>query len=212
VRSGVTGSTLCVARFPQLTLAVGDDAQDPRVHDNHIRQCGTGKLTLEPGPRTVEFGQRLELHGLFLGQLAGTRVVAEARPHGKLKFVPAASTRSRSSGRFRLILRPRIGEVVRLRSGSLHGPATRVLVRPRVLLRRKGSSLVAKVGAGRSYAGRFVVLQAWRHGRWVGVQRIKLQRHSRARFSPTVHGVRVRLAVGQTPGYVAGHSDSLRLR
>ena len=211
VRSGVTGSTLCVARFPQFTLAVGDDAQDPRLHDNHVRQCGPGKLTLEPGPRTIEFGEPLQLRGLFLGQLPGARVVAQARPHGKLKFVRAGTTRSRRSGRFRLIVRPQIGEVVRLRSGSIHGPATHIHVRPRVLLRRKGSSLVVKVRAGHSYAGRFAVLQVQRHGRWVGLQRIELQRHSRARFTPAVHHVRVRIAVARTPGYVAGHSDSLRL-
>ena len=58
-----------------------------------------------------------------------------------------------------------------------------------MLLRRKGSSLVVKVRAGHSYAGRFVVLQVQRHGRWVGVQRIELQRHSRARFTPAVHHV-----------------------
>ena len=170
VRSGVTGSTLCVARFPQFTLAVGDDAQDPRLHDNHVRQCGPGKLTLEPGPRTIEFGEPLQLRGLFLGQLPGARVVAQARPHGKLKFVRAGTTRSRRSGRFRLVVRPQIGEVVRLRSGSIHGPATHIHVRPRVLLRRKGSSLVVKVRAGHSYAGRFAVLQVQRHTREAGAK------------------------------------------
>ena len=59
VRSGVTGSKICVARFPQFTLAVGDGASDPRVSGNHVRQCSPGKLTVEPGPRTVEFGERL---------------------------------------------------------------------------------------------------------------------------------------------------------
>jgi hypothetical protein len=80
-----------------------------------------------------------------------------------------------------------------------------------VTLRRKGSTLVAKVRAGRSYAGHVVMLQVQRHGRWVGVQRIELQRHSRARFDPAVHGVRIRVAVGPVEGYLAGHSDSLRL-
>jgi hypothetical protein len=212
VRSGAVHSTLCVARFPQLTLAVGDDARDARVRGNHVRQCGHGKLTLEPGPRTVEFGERLQLRGLFLGQLPGSRVVAQARAHGTRRFKRADATHSRHNGRFRLVLRPRIGALVRLRSGSLHGPAFHVRVRPRVTLRRRGSELVANVRAGRSYAGRTVVLQARRHGRWVAVQRIALQRHSRARFEPGVHGVRVRIVVARRPGYLAGHSDSLRLR
>ncbi|HSS80513.1 MAG TPA: hypothetical protein VLK24_04865 [Gaiellaceae bacterium] len=209
-RSGVTGSTLCVARFPQFTLAVGDDALHPRVHDNRVHQCSSGELTLERGPRTVEFGEPLKLRGLFLGQLPGTRVVAEA-VGGSPKVVRLDATHSKRNGRFRLTLRPRVGELVRLRSGSLHGPSFHVLVRPRIVLRRRGSTLVVRVRAGRSYAGRTAVLQVRRHGRWVVVQRIELRRRSRARFQPTVHGTRVRIAVARRPGYLAAHSDTLRL-
>ena len=212
IRSGATGSIICVARFPRLTLAVGDDAQDPRVSGNHVRQCAPGQLTLEPGPRAVEFGQRLELHGLFLGQLAETRVVAQARPQGTRAFVRAGSTRTQHNGRFRIVLRPRVGEVVRLLSAGAHGPAFHVGVRPRVLLRRKGSELAAKVRAGRSFAGRTVTLQARRHGRWVVVQRIRLDRRSRARFEPAVHGALVRLAVGRATGYLPGHSRTVRVQ
>lgn len=212
VHSGVTGSTICVARFPQLTLAVGDDASDPQVSDNHVRQCGPGKLTLEPGPRTVAYGERLMVHGLFLGQLPGTRVVAELRPAGKREFVRADSTHNKPNGRFKLVLRPKIGAIVRVRSGAIAGPTFHVQVQPRLVLRRRGSKLVARVRAGRSYAGRSVVLQARRHGRWVVVQRIELQRKSRARFEPAVHGVLVRLAVGPSRGYLPAHSEPLRLR
>jgi hypothetical protein len=209
VRSGVTGSKLCVARYPQFTLAVGHDASDPRLSGNHIRQCSPGELTVEPGPRTVEFGERLQLRGLFLGQLPGSRVVAQARERGARRFVRADATHSKRNGRFKLNLRPRIGEVVRLRSGSAHGPAFHVGVRPRVVLRHRGS-LVAKVRAGRSYAGRTVVLQLRRHGHWVAVQHLELGRHSRARFRPGVHGV-VRIAVARTPGYLPAHSEPVRL-
>jgi len=211
VRSGVTGSKICVARFPQFTLTVGDGASDPRVSGNEVRQCSPGKLTVEPGPRTVEFGDRLELHGLFLGQLPGARVVAQVRELGTRKFVHADATHSKHNGRFRLTVRPQIGEIVRLRSGSVHGPILHVHVRPRVVLRRRGPTLVVKVHAGRSYAGRAVVLQVRRHGRWVGVQRLELRRHSRARFRPTVHDALVRITVARTVGYLPAHSDSVRL-
>ena len=211
LRSGVTGSTLCVARFPQFTLAVGDDAREPLVKDNRIHQCSPGQLTLERGPREVEFGDSLELHGLFLGQLPGSPVVAQARAHGTHRFVRADATRSKRNGRFRLVLHPGIGELVRLRSGALRGPAFQVRVRPRVTLRRTGPTLVAKVRAGRSYAGRVVVLQTRRGGSWVGVQHVMLGRHSRLRFRPSVHGTRVRIAVAHSPGYLAGHSDPLSL-
>jgi hypothetical protein len=55
------------------------------------------------------------------------------------------------------------------------------------------------------------VLQARRHGRWVGVQRIELTRRSRARFRPAVHGTSVRVTVAHSPGYLAGHSEPLRV-
>ena len=210
VRSGVTGSKICVARFPQFTLTVGHGASDPRVSGNHVRQCSPGKLTVDPGPRAVAFGDPLQLHGLFLGQLPGARVVAQVRELGTRKFVRADATQSKHNGRFRLTVRPRIGGIVRLRSGSVHGPAFHVRVRPRLVLRRRGPSLVAKVRAGRSYAGRTVVLQIRRHGRWVAVQQVELQRHSRARFRPDVHGL-VRIAVGRAPGYLPAHSEPVKL-
>jgi hypothetical protein len=109
------------------------------------------------------------------------------------------------------VLRPRIGQVVRLRSGSIHGPVTKVRVRPRILLRRRGATLVAKVHAARSYAGRTVVLQVFRYGHWVGVQNIRLRQHSRARFEPGLHHVRVRIAVASVPGYLPATSEPLRL-
>jgi hypothetical protein len=210
VRSGVTGSKICVARFPQFTLTVGHGASDPRVSGNHVRQCSPGKLTVERGPRAVLFGDPLQLHGLFLGQLPGARVVAQVRELGTRKFVRADATQSKHNGRFRLTVRPRIGEIVRLRSGSVQGPTFRVRVRPRLVLRRRGPSLVAKVRAGRSYAGRTVVLQIRRHGRWVAVQQVELQRHSRARFRPDVHGL-VRIAVARAPGYLPSHSEPVKL-
>ena len=68
-----------------------------------------------------------------------------------------------------------------------------------------------RVRAGRSYAGRVVVLQARRDGRWVSVQRIKLRKRSRARLRPSVHGALVRVAVPRAPGYLPAHSDALKL-
>ena len=203
VRSGVTGSTLCVARFPQLTLAVGADAIDAVQTSNVVRQCGPGKLVLEPGKRTVVYGKRLPLRGFFLGQLPGTPITARARA------VPVGSTTSGSTGRFRLILRPRTTETV-LISGAGAAAAARIGVQPKVVLtyRRR---LVAKVFAAISYRGRTAILQTRRGGRWVGVQRIRLGRRSKAVIRARVHGVTVRLKVPAAHGYLPAASAPVRL-
>ena len=211
VRSGVTNSSLCLARFPQLTLAVGKGAVDPVDAANDIRQCGPGKMVLDPGTRTVEFGDRLALSGLFLAQQPGSPVTAEARTAGAARFVVAASTKSGRTGRFRFTLRPRIGETVRLRSGAIRGPVVAVRVRPHVLLSRSGSRLVAKVFAARSYTGRRVTLQAYANGRWSAVQSAVVGRRSKVVLRPRVRAAQVRLSVPAAPGYAAGMSGVVTL-
>jgi hypothetical protein len=211
VRSGVQSSTICIARFPRLTVTVGDGARDPVHRRNLVHQCGPGELTLDPGRHVTVFGKRLVLTGFFLGQRAGSIVAAEALKQGAARFAPAGVTHSRRNGRFRLVVRPRIGETVRLRSGSIRGPATSVLVRPLVRLRVRHGRLVAKVRSARSYTGRTAALQALRNGRWRFVQRVRLGPRSKAVIHPRVSGVTVRLVVRRRPGYLASASDSVRL-
>jgi hypothetical protein len=211
IRSGVVRSTLCVGRFPRLTLDVGSGAVDPRVSDNEVRQCGPGLLTLEPGKRTVDFGKTLQLDGLFLGRLGGAPIQALVHQHGRRRWVVSRATTSRPAGRFTFVLRPLIGETVRLRSGTLRGPSITVHVRPRVTLKRDGGTLVAEVRAWRSYAGRTVVLQALRDGRWSAVQQAELDRHGRAELRPSLRHAQVRAAVAPAPGYLSAASNPVRL-
>jgi hypothetical protein len=210
VRSGVTDSTICIARFPQLTMTVGQGAVDPVRGQNTVRQCGPGELALDRGPRVAVFGERLVLTGFFLGQRPGSIVAAEARKQGAPRYLPAGVTRSRHNGRFRLALRPRVGETVRLSSGSIKGPAATVLVRPLVLLRNRHGSLVAKVRSARPYRGTKATLLALEGGRWRPVQKIVLGPRSKAVFKPTVSGVPVRLFVTRRPGYLAATSATLQ--
>jgi hypothetical protein len=211
VRSGITDSSLCLARFPQLTLTVGKGAEQPVDDGNDIRQCGPGKMVLDAGSRTVAYGDRLTLTGIFLAQAPGSPVTAEIRAAGAKGFVAAASTKSGRTGRFRLTLKPRVGGVVRLRSGAISGPVTVVRVQPKVLLSRSGARLVAKIFAARSYTGRTVVLQALRGGSWSAVQRAVVGRRSKVVLRPRVHGVQVRLAVPAVRGYAAAFSPVLTL-
>ena len=136
-------------------------------------------------------------------------MVAQVREPGMRKFVREDATHSKRNGRFRLTVRPRIGEIVRLRSGSVHGPVLHVRVRPRVVLRRRGPSLVAKVRAGRSYAGRTVVLQVRRHGQ---LGRRAASRAATATRAPASGRPSTTSSSGsrsrRTPGYLPAHSDA----
>ena len=148
LRSGVTGSTLCVARFPQLTLAVGDDASDPRVSGNR-----------DPAVRARQAHARARA---ARGRLRRTAPAARALPRpagGDARRGAGAAARDAEGRPPRLDAHeaerplparpaPAIGELVRLRSGSLRGPSIQVGVRPRVVLRRRGSSLVVESARG----------------------------------------------------------------
>jgi hypothetical protein len=211
VRSGVVDSTLCVARFPGLTLDIGPGAVAPRKSGNTVRQCGPGLLSLEPGPRTAVYGRTLELNGLFLGQLGGAPIEAQVRRQGDRRWIVSRRTTSRPAGRFTIVLRPLVGETVRLRSGTLRGPSLTVRVQPQLTLRRRGAALLVQVHAGRPYTGRTIVLQTLRGGRWQAVQHAQLDAHGRAELRPSLRHAQARVVVGPAPGYVAAASEPLRL-
>ena len=172
VRSGVTGSKICVARFPQFTL-------DRRRRRERPARLGEPRPAVQPGqahrragPRTVEFGEGLQLHGLFLGQLPGARVVAQVRAprdaevrargrHAQQAQRPLPAHRAPADRRDRaaaLGLDPRAGACTSTSGRAWCCDAKGAVARGR------------RCAPGRSYAGRFVVLQVQRHGHWVGVQ------------------------------------------
>ena len=210
IRSGVTNSTICVARYPQFTLAVGAAAVDPVNASNSVRQCGPGKLVLDPGNHTVVYGRRLTLTGTFLGQMPGSPIAAQARPRGARRFVPVGSTTSGKSGRFRLVLKPTVSGVVQLVTGGRVHAKTAVGVRPKVVL-KSHRWLVAKVFAARSYAGLKTMLQEQRNGRWVDLKPVKLGKRSKAVIQLHVHGVAIRLAVPAVRGYLPATSAPVAL-
>jgi hypothetical protein len=210
--SGVRNSTLCYARFPQLTLTIGPEASRPVSSGNHLRQCGAGRLVLEHAPGTARFRGGVRLTGLFEAEAPGMQVVVEARPFGAKRFRQVAATTTSPNGRFRLVFRPRISATLRVRSGVVHGPVVKLGVRPVVHLRQAGSGLLATVRAARSYAGRTATMQESRNGGWVTVQRVRLGRSHKTRFSPRVRHANVRLRVPPAPGYLAATSEPVTLR
>jgi hypothetical protein len=148
----------------------------------------------------------------------GSRVVVVvlARPHGSGRFREVARVRTTSGGAWRYNARPAIRTIYRARAGDVLSDPVVVDVEPRIVLRGTRGRFTASVRAGRSFAGRFVVLQRRRGGPWVGVRRLVLDRRSSTRFSylPPVGRTEIRLLMPRSqvgPGYVAARSDIIRL-
>jgi len=210
VRSGVTGSSLCLARFPQFTLSIGPEAVDPVGGDNTVRQCGPGQLTIGAESRVADYPARLRLDGLFLAQTLGSPVTVEARPFGRTAWKPVAAVRTNDRSRWQATVRPAVQTSYRARLGGVASPALTVRVRPRVVLKREGSGFLARVAAGRSFQGRPVVLQRLDGETWVNARMIVLGRRSRGAFSYRAPaGVQLRLFLPRAPGYLAAYSEPL---
>jgi hypothetical protein len=212
IRSGVIDSTLCLARFPQLTLTVGPDAIDPVTANNTIRQCGPGQLTIAAGARTAAFGQTVSMSGLFLAQTLGSPVTLEGRAFDATAFTSRATVLTNQRSRWEIPVRPGAATVYRARLGDVISPSVLVRVRPLVVLtRRSASRFRASVGAGRSFAGRTVTLQQLQDGRWVDVRPLVLGAASTRSFTYRVqgHGVSLRLVSAAAPGFLAAASDPL---
>jgi hypothetical protein len=212
IRSGVTGSSLCLARFPDLTFDVGASAVDPVRSGNTVRQCGPGQLTIEATPRTVTYGDRVVFDGLFLAQPLHSPVTLERRPDGASGFSRVNTVRTGPTSRWSISAKPRWATTFRARLGAVASPEVVVRVRPLVTLTRVGERFRATVAAARPYDGRRVTLQRLQRGRWVDAGHVVLGKRSTTTFPWRVHGHgSLRLAVDEAPGYEAAVSEPLRL-
>jgi hypothetical protein len=212
VRSGVTGSSLCLARFPELTLAVGSDAVDPVRSGNTVRQCGPGQLTIEASDPVVTYGDRVLFDGLFLAQPLHSPVTLERRPDGDAAFTRVTTVRTDATSRWSISAKPRWATAFRARLGAVASPEVVVRVRPFATLVREGAGLRATVHAGRPYTGRRVTVQRLVHGRWVDAGHAVLGRGSTKAFPWRVRGHgSLRLSVDAAPGYEPAVSATLRV-
>jgi hypothetical protein len=207
VRSGVTDSSLCLARFPELTLAIGPQALQPVGTDNRVHQCGPGQLTMESSTRALAFGKPVLFDGLFLAQTLGSPVHLERRPYDSTTFSPVTTVHTDSTSRWQVLTHPGVEATYRARLGDVVGPEVDVQVQPLVVLKPAHRQLVARVLAGRSFAGRTVTLQRKDGRAWVDVRTLVLGRRSSRLFT---YGhrrpVTLRLSLAATPGYLPATS------
>jgi hypothetical protein len=139
---------------------------------------------------------------------AGEVVIILARPHGRADYSEVARVRTTSGGRWRYTARPAIRTLYRARVGRLLSTPVVVDVEPRILFRANRGRFTARVRAGRSLAGKYVVLQQRTSGAWRDVRRLVLDETAsvRFRFPAPARRTQIRLRMPRSqvgPGYVA---------
>lgn len=217
IRSGVENSTLCRAKYPNLTLTIGSAAVDPVNIGNRIMDCadsggGTGgggatKLTLKAQRSAVTFGRPVVLTGSFGKDKNGRSVTMYAKPYGASGFTRVSTLRTDSHGAWHLTVHPGIGTSYRAVSRASASPTITVGVRPLVKLTVAHRALAVRVTARKSFQGRTVLIQRLRGTHWVGVSRLALGPAGTGIVK--LHGVRVRAVVPAVPGYLRSISAAV---
>jgi hypothetical protein len=164
----------------------------------------------------VLYGDTFELSGDVEDSGAGLVVIVLARPHGRTSFSEVGRVRTTTGGKWRYIARPAIRTLYRARVGRLLSTPVVVDVEPRISLRARRGQFTVRVRAGRSLAGKFVVLQRRTSGAWQDVRRLVLDRAASTRFTYPQPATRTQLRVVMPrsqvgPGYVAARSPLFTL-
>jgi hypothetical protein len=220
IRSGVLNSTICRAKFPSLTFTVGADAIDPVDSGNTTTDCsssgpttpttpvGSKAPTIALGSAVVTYGQALVVSGAFKDK-AGRRVTLYARPFGAPTFTPVTTVRTGDGGRWQVVAHPGIQTTYQASSRTGVSSSVTVHVRPRLLLTRLGSRLEARAVARRSFAGRNVYVERLVGGKWQRLLHLTLGSASSKVFALPGRGLKIRLELAQTPGYLGAVTQPL---
>jgi hypothetical protein len=134
-------------------------------------------------------------------------------------FTLVATVLTGTDGTWGIAVRPTILTVYKAVWNGAASATVTVGVRPIVTLRRLSKGRLATlVLAGRPFTGRYVQLQRRRaDGGWRTIGRLRLSRHSRATFHPSLpHGrstLRIAFSVNQAgAGYLGGVSRPIAVR
>ena len=163
------------------------------------------------------YGAETHLQGAVNSQKAGETVTIFAQPLGQASFQQVAVLQTTTNGSFDWVTKPTVLTNYQVQFKTARSQPVTVQVQPKLSLMpstRRGW-LLARVSAGRSFAGRWIYLQRRKaFGQWVSVRKLFLGRQSGKLFRrPTTSGVyRVFITVNQAgSGYLAGWSGTQRI-
>jgi plastocyanin len=173
-------------------------------------------VTLSPSALAVLFGGKVTLTGTVSSHNAGEKVTLESEPFGQDGFTKVADLTTTAGGAWSYAVGPKINTTYHVRWGGATGAQRTIGVHPAVSFHVLANGrFSARVGAARSFAGRFVQLQ-WRtaHGTWSTVRRARLGAHSAVVFRANLpHGtstLRIAFSVNQAgAGYLGGSSRTI---
>lgn len=176
-------------------------------------------VTLATPARSVVFGRGLMLTGTVPTRRAGETVTVLAQAFGESSFRSVVSVLTGTDGVWRYVVKPRIRTTYAAQWEGGRSPSAIVAVRPAVSLRRTAAGLYStRVTGILSFAGRLVQLQRrTAAGRWVTIERVRLNRRSAALFRATLprgtSRLRIAMSVNQAgAGYLAGFSRTIVVR
>ena len=182
---GATG--VAAAGFPPLTAIAVGLQQDGRIVTAGFRQSRGGfalnryfarsPTTIAGRPSVVPYGRRSMISGVISGGAAGVRVQISRRGCYELRTRVVATVTTGPGGLWRVRVHPGSGTSFQAEIEGETSSPLYVQVRPKVTLSRVARGRFrARVLAGRSLGGAFVVVQRFSRNRWVDGRRVFLRR------------------------------------
>jgi plastocyanin len=166
-------------------------------------------VAMTAAPTLVVYGGEVRLTGSISNRRAGQPVEVWAQPHGGQPTL-VARVQTGAGGAFEYVARPQILTGYQVRWRNVSSQPASIQVRPRIAFRRARVRYVARVRAGRSFAGRWVYLQRrTRFHQWVNVRKLTLGPRSGRFFRIRRTGrYRIFMTVNQAgAGYLASWSE-----
>lgn len=165
----------------------------------------------------LTYGAETHLQGVVNSKKAGESVTIFAQPLGQSSFQQAAVLQTGAGGVFDWVTKPQILTNFQVQFKTATSQPVTVQVQPKLsLLPGRRAWFLARVTAGRSFAGRWIYLQRRNaFGQWVSLRKLVLGRNSGKLFRvPAASGTyRVFMTVNQAgAGYLASQSGTQTVR
>jgi plastocyanin len=194
------------------------DALEPAERGTIIVQGPPPSISIGLSQPTVFYGGGVRLTGFISSGAANQDVSVWERPFGSASFVKQADLKTGTSGSYDFTDTPQVLSEYQTRWGNRVSATVLVGVRPRVTFIRRSPWFITSVKAGRSFAGRSVLVQRRSSlGQWVNRKKVVLGPSGARRFKMDLprgrHILRIFLTTNQAgTGYIWSHSRTLVVR